>query len=510
MPPKKSKSPKSGKSPKSDKKSKSPKNKKGSPPEEENYVWVRPQPPPPPPDPPKSHCLWKIRRQVWYPYANRLHFEYKEWFWSPYCPVITSWGDVWISEPQQRRIQRYTLDPVSAKIKRIPQPIITKGEPRMIIEIPRTGRIAALLTGPKALSTALVLYDPIELKEEKRIEFKYTALDPAEIPTSTLPDSKEPEPRKYTLLDESTPIGMCADLNYLVVVFQPLQRLKIYNPVTLAPYDVMLENAFPDENTCIHLASSGGCAMYDDYLYVAATRPPRIQVLKLHDNQVLGRVDLIHVVIYSDLGLDRLSFGEPFGVQVDSLGMLVVSDSKAGFFHVYNVRHRPAGPWIPSLEHGSTCYMGSWKIDAYQPIRPGHFSLSKNGCACVVDRWNNKIHLIMDQTELRWYDDTYCVLEDLKFHREVVDPLMPRDGLPRPPSPTGDNPVFQRRISNLTEPYPDEVILPESWVARFRRKGQPPAEPESKSPKGKSKGKGKGKGSPKSKGKGSPNSKRKK
>ncbi|VDN16785.1 unnamed protein product [Dibothriocephalus latus] len=357
---------------KSGSKGKSPKSPKNAPPpEEEKYVYVRPPPPPPPPVPPPAPLMSKLRRQLC------------EWFWSPLCPCITSWGDLWVTDPQQRRILRFKFRP----------------------------------------KTALVLYDPIELKEDKRLEFPFAAADP-----ETLPSSGSAEQRVYNLQDESTPIGLCCNNDNLFLLFHPLQRVMVFDQVTMEPIPCKVENAFPDENSCVHIATSGGCAADAQYLYVAATRPSRLLVFFIHSPRILGKVDSINLVMHAELAMDRLSFGEPFGVQIDSLGMAVVSDSKAGFFHIYNIRHRTKGPWVPSLEHGETCLMGSWKIDEYQPIRPGYFSVAKNGTMCLVDRWHNRLCIFADRTELRWYDDTFCILEDeLPIRDEpVAEPESPK------------------------------------------------------------------------------------
>lgn len=487
--PKSKSSPKGKNSPK-----KSPKNAKGGGEDAEKpFVFVPPPRPPPPADPPQGPVLSRLRRQVWYPYANRVTFERKEWFWSPYCPVITSWGDIWVTDPPQRRILRYYFDPVSAKMMLCSPIIITKGEPRMMIEIPRTGRIAVLLTCPTAKKTTLTLYDPVELKEEAKLDFKYQAIE-APIPQITAA-AEENEEKNYKLEDDSTPTGICANQDILFVLFRPIQKLKLYDAVYLKPIDVRLENAYPDESTCVHLASSGGCAASYDKLFVAATRPPRVQVFWICRQTLLDKLDRVDLTWYAELGLDRLSIGEPFGLQVDSLGLLVVSDSRGGYMRVYNVEDkRPPGPWLPSLPHGETCFMGSWKVDPYQHVRPGHFSLGKNGTACIVDRWANKLHLICDRTELRWYDETLLALDDSLFVRPVVDPLMPMNGLPPPPQldpfMAGD---FRRTASEVSLVIPDEELLPD-WLVKFYQKeeevqdqaGSQKGSPKKKSPKGKS------------------------
>ncbi|KAF6773461.1 hypothetical protein AHF37_07419 [Paragonimus kellicotti] len=339
-----------------------------------------------------------------------------------------------------------------------------------MVEIPKTGRIAVLVTCPTAKKTTLTLYDPIELKEETKIDFKYQV---AEVPDMTSPPTPgETAEPKYTLEDDCTPVGLCANEDILFVLFQPIQRIKLFDAAYMKPLDVRLENAYQDESTCIHLASSGGCASSFDKLFVAATRPPRVQVFWICRRTLLSKIDRVELTWYTELGLDRLAIGEPFGVQVDSLGLLVVSDSRAGYMRVYNTEDkRPPGPWKPSLPHGETHYMGSWKIDAYQQVRPGHFSLGKNGTACVVDRWNNKLHLICDRTVLRWYDETLLALDDALIVRPVVDPLMPMNGLPAPkvldPFVAGD---FRRSASEVSLTIPDEELLPEWLVSRYVKK----------------------------------------
>ncbi|KAG5444868.1 hypothetical protein CSKR_106149 [Clonorchis sinensis] len=496
-------SPKSKSSPKkSPKGNKSPKHDADE--DEQPFVFVPPPRPPPPPDPPKGPLLSRLRRQVWYPYANRITFEKREWFWSPYCPVITSWGDIWVTDPPQRRILRYYFDPVSAKISLCSPNVIVRGEPRMMIEIPRTGRMAVLVTCPTAKKTMLVLYSPMELKEEAKIDFKYVAQEP---PLPELPDLPvESESKRCVLEDDCTPIGLCANRDLLFVLFQPIQRIKLFEPAYLKPIDVRLENAYPDESTCVHLASSGGCAASEDKLFLACTRPPRVQVFWICRQMLLSKIDRVDLTWYAELGLDRLSIGEPFGVQVDSLGLVVVSDSRGGYMRVYNADDkRPPGPWLPSLPHGETCYLGSWKVDPYQHVRPGHFSLGKNGTACVVDRWANKLHLICDRTELRWYDETLLALDDALFIRPVVDPLMPVHGLPPPPviDPfvVGD---FRRTASQMSLEIPEDELLPEWLKKRYVKEEE--IEAKTSSPKASPKGKKspKDKKSPKS---GSPKSK---
>ncbi|TPP64505.1 hypothetical protein FGIG_04919 [Fasciola gigantica] len=486
MPSPKSKgSPKDKGSPK-----KSPKGGKEKKVEEEEIPYQLPkrEPLPPPPDPPKGPLLSRLRRQVWYPYANRISFGRKEWFWSPFCPVITSWGDIWITDPPQRRILRYYFDPVSSKIALRSPTLITRGEPRMMIEIPRTGRMAVLLTCPTAKKTTLVLYDPIELQEDLKLDFRYEALEP---PVPELPVSDgTPPPMETKLEADCTPVGLCANQDLLFVLFQPIQKLQIYDPVRLKPIGTNLENAYPDESSCVHMASSGGCAANKDKLFVAATRPPRIQVFWINRQFLLEIIDQVDLVWYAELGLDRLAIGEPFGVQLDSLGLLVISDSRAGYMRVYNTKEvHPPGPWQPSLPHGETCYMGSWKVDPYQNIRPGYFSLAKNGTACVVDRWSNTMYFIADRTELRWYDETLLALDDALFIRPVIDPLMPINGLPQPTTiPSFSTADFRRSASELSLPPPDEEWMPESVVKRYQKQEDVPVEepsPKSSPKKGK-------------------------
>lgn len=368
----------------------------------------------------------------------------------------------------------------------------------MMIEIPRTGRIATLVTCPTAKKTSLILYDPVELTEEKKIEFKYVAAEPPQPDISNAPEEGT-EATKCKLEDDSTPVGMCANRDLLIVLFQPIQQMKVFDPVYLKPIEVRLENAYPDESTCVHLATSGGCAATEEKLFVAATRPPRVQVFWLCVQRLLDKIDRVDVTWYAELGLDRLSIGEPFGVQVDSLGLLVVSDSRGGYMRVYNAEDkRPPGPWHPSLPHGETCYLGSWKVDPYKHVRPGHFSLGKNGTACVVDRWANKLHLICDRTVLRWYDETLLALDDALFVRPVVDPLMPVNGLPPPPIldpfKVGD---FRRTASEVSLTIPDEELLPDWLVRCYKKEEEKP--PEKVSPKGSPNKKKKSPGSPKSK-----------
>lgn len=531
--------------------SKSPKSKgkgskkgsKGSntPPVEEEWHYVRPPTPPPPPNPPMPTFLSKMRRQVWYPYANRATFKHKELSWAPMCPLCTSWGDIWVTDPQQRRILRYKFDPVISKLTQLMPPLITRGEPRMMIEIPRTGRIAVLLHCPTAKNTALVYYNPLDFTVEQKVEFPFNAKDPAEIPHALPPESSDsddgskgngskgkgskgkgskgkgstskstknnnakgskeskgkgskgskgkgskgkgstqediPNPYRFDLIDEVTPTGICANCEFIVVLFNPLQRTQIYHVNSLKPVEYTLENYYPDERTCQHLATSGGCALTNCQLYVAATRPARVQVFNIHIHRLYDRVDKLRLSLFCEVGLDRIAFGEPFCIQIDYLGLMVVNDSKAGFFHVYNLNKRTKGPWFPSLPHGETCFMGSWKIDPYQLIRPGYFSLGRNGTACVVDRWENTIHLITDRTELRWYDDTYLYLEDIPCLRTVVDPLMLPECLP-PLRPEKE--YLCQCKDDEPEPPTEEMLLPEKWKEYYLRSKDIPVDPPSK------------------------------
>ena len=444
----------------------------------EPFKYVPPPPPPSPPKPPKPTLLSFMRRQVWYPYANKPCLVYREFGWTPTCPLCTSWGEIWVSEAQFRRILRFKYDPAINKLTPIGNPIITKGEPSLMIEVPLTGRVALVLRCPTAKKNAIVFYNPETYQEEHRIEYPFKAEDPATIPTAMDPDSNKPLPRSFDLLDESTPYGICANIDSICIMFDPLQKMQFLQPHTYEPLDFQLENYFSDESTCIHLAASGGCAMSEDTLFVAATRPNRIQAFHLRYFRVYGRIDVIKVILYANFGVDRFSFGEPFGVQIDSLGLLVASDSKVGIFHVYNTTKLPKGPCLPSLPNGETCYMGSWKIDAYQCIRPGYFSLAKNGTAVIVDRYGNSLHLIGDQTIMRWYDDTYLSLENALI-RPIVDPLMPELGDP----PTTEN-LCICSLEDTWQPIPPEELLPESWAKKFaREKNLPKEEDEGKNSK---------------------------
>ncbi|KAL5111049.1 hypothetical protein TcWFU_010337 [Taenia crassiceps] len=445
------------------------------------FEYVRPLTPPPPPEPPKPTLLSFMRRQVWYPYASQPTLEYSEFGWSPTVPLCTSWGDVWVSELPFRRILRYKYEPASNKLASLGSPIITKGEPKMMIEVPLTGRIAVLLNCPTAKSNAIVFYNPETFEEEHKIEFPYKVKDPSTIPTTVDPDTNQPLPRGFDLLDETTPYGICANRDSICILSDPLQRMQFLSPHTYEPQDFQLENYFTDEGTCIHLAASGGCAMSNNVLFVAATRPNRIQAFHLHYCRVYRRIDVIKVVLYANFGVDRLSFGEPFGVQIDSLGLLVANDSKVGIFHIYNINKLPKGPCLPSLPNGETCYMGSCKIGAFQRIRPGYFSLAKNGIAAIVDRYRNSLLIVSDQSMMRWYNDTFLCLENALI-RPVVDPLMPQLGEP----PTRDS-VCICSLEDRWKPIPPEELLPESWARKFTREKDLPKEgekgPDSKSSK---------------------------
>ncbi|CAH8549033.1 unnamed protein product [Heterobilharzia americana] len=387
-------------------------------------------PPPPPPDPPKCPLLSRLRRQVWYPYANRITFEHREWFWSPYCPLITS------------RVTQYT------------PPIIRKGEPRIITEIPRTGRIACLSTCPKAKKAALILYDPETLKEENRTDFKYEVL-----PSSLLSIQNEVgQPNEYKLEDDSTPTGMYSNMDLLFILFQPIQKLRVLNPTTLKPIDFRLENAFADESTCIHLATSGGYAASENSLFVAATRPPTVQIFSIHRQRILSQTDRINIKWYSGFGLDRLSIGEPYGIQIDSLGLLVVSDSRGGYMRVYNTFTNKNLP------------------------RPGHFSLGKNGTACIVDRWSKKLAITADRTIFRWYEETLLALDDALLLRPVVDHLMPINGLPALPMLADETCDVKRSSSQASLPIPDDILLPGWIVKQYQRDDLPANPPSPKSP----------------------------
>lgn len=445
--------------------------------------FFRPPPPPtPPPPPPDGPILSKLRRQVWYPEANRASFVYGEWYWSPLCPVITSWGDIWITDPPQRRILRYEFDPIGAKISQKTPSIITRGEPKMMIEIPKTGRMAVLLTCPVAMKTTLTLFDPRSLTEVGKIDYGYCAEIP---PQPELPGGPTEPTRQFPplLLDDSTPSGLCANSDILFVLFNPIQKMRLYDPLHLKPIDLRLENGFPDESTCVHMATSCGCAASEDRLFVAATRPPRIQVFWIHRQKILSSIDRTELTWYAELGLDRMAYSQPFGIQIDSLGLVAVSDSRAGFIRVYNTTdRRPPGPWLPSLPHGETSFFGSWKIDAYQGVRPGYFSLAKNGTACIVDRWANKIIIVADRTVLRWYDETHLILDEAPFLRPVIDPLMPVNGLPPPPQVAALNAAdFRRTVSDKSEPIEDNVLIPESLARRYKTKEE--LEQEQASPK---------------------------
>ncbi|VDD82020.1 unnamed protein product [Mesocestoides corti] len=480
----KSKSPKSKGSKGKNKGSKGSKGSKGkgkSDISEEPFKYVRVPTPPPPPKPPKPTLLSYMRRQVWYPYVNRPTLEHREFSWSPTCPLCTSWGDVWVSEFSNRRISRYKYDPVNNTFTSLGAPIVTKGEPKMMIEIPLTGRVAVILNCPTVKNSAIAFYNPETFAEEHKIEYPYNAVDPATIPTTINPDTNQPLPRNFDLLDESTPTGICANRKAICVIFEPLQKSLFLHPHTYAPFDFKLENYYPDERTCIHLASSGGCAMSEDVLFVAATRPNRIQAFYLHYDRLFDRIDKIKVVLFANFGIDRFSFGEPFDIQLDPFGLMVANDSKGGIFHVYNIKKIPKGPWIPSLPHGETCYIGSWKIDAYQRIRPGYFSLAKNGTAAIVDRHRNSLHLIGDRTEFCWYGDTYLCLENVLL-RPIVDPLMPNLG--KPPTPEK---YCLCVVKDTWEPIPPEILLPEDWIKKHTREKDLPVEDgkSSKSPKGK-------------------------
>ncbi|CDS42841.1 conserved hypothetical protein [Echinococcus multilocularis] len=472
------------------------------------FEYVRPPIPPPPPEPPKPTLLSFMRRQIWYPYASQPTLEYREFAWSPTVPLCTSWGDVWVSELPFRRILRYKYEPASNRLVSLGNPVITKGEPKMIIEVPLTGRIAVLLNCPTAKSNAVVFYNPETFEEEHKIEFPYNAVDPATIPTTVDSDTNKPLLRGFDLLDESTPYGICANKDSICILFDPLQKMQFLCSHTYGPQDFQLENYFTDEKACIHLAASGGCAMSNDLLFVAATRPNRIQAFHLHYCRVYRRIDVIKVVLFANFGIDRFSFGEPFGVQIDSLGLLVANDSKVGVFHVYNVNKLPKGPCLPSLPNGETCYMGSWKINAFQRVRPGYFSLAKNGTAAIVDRHENSLLLLGDQSVMRWYDDTFLCLENVLL-RPVVDPQMPQLG-----EPAMQDSICICSLEDKWKPIPPEELLPETWVKKFSREKDLPKEakegPDSKSSKKKgpkaskaskgSKG-GKGKASNGSKGK---------
>ncbi|KAM7537361.1 hypothetical protein Aperf_G00000063975 [Anoplocephala perfoliata] len=421
------------------------------------FVYERPPIPPPPPNPPKPTLLANMKRQVWYPYANRASLEYKERMWTPTYPLCTSWGEIWISQLPYRKIQRYKYDPTWSKFTPQGDPIITKGEPKIMVEVPLTGRIAVLLNCPAVKRNAIVFYDPETLQVEHKIEYPYKAEDPANIPSPVNPETMNPIARSFDLADESTPFGICANNTSICVIFDPLQKMQFLSYHKYEPQDIRLESHFSDENSCVHLASSGGCAMTDNMLFVAATRPNRIQAFYLHYYQVYDQVDLIRVILCANFGLDRFSFGEPFGVQIDSIGMLVANDTKTGVFHVYNVNKLPKGPCLPSLPNAEMCYMGSWKIDAYQHTHSGYFSLAKNGTAAVVDRLRNSLHLIFDQEVLRWYDDAYLYLQS----RPNLEP--------QPVDWPKEKALCMCSFEDKWELIPPDQLLPESWVKEFQR-----------------------------------------
>ncbi|VDM31270.1 unnamed protein product [Hydatigera taeniaeformis] len=473
------------------------------------FEYVRQPTPPPPPEPPKPTLLSSMRRQIWYPYASQPTLEYREFAWSPTAPLCTSWGDVWVSELQFRRILRYKYESANNRLVSLGIPIITKGEPKMLIEVPLTGRIAVLLNCPTVKSNAIVFYNPETFEEEHKIEFPYKAKDPASIPTTVDPDTNQPLPRGFNLSDESTPYGICANRDSICILFNPLQKMQFLSSHTYEPQDFQLENYFTDERTCVHLAASGGCAMSHNLLFVAATCPNRIQAFHLHYCRVYRRIDVIKVVLYANFGVDRFSYGEPFGVQIDSLGLLVASDSKVGVFHIYNVNKVPKGPCLCPLPNGETCYMGSYKVNAFQRIRPGYFSLAKNGTAAIVDRYRNSLLLLVDQSVMRWYNDTFLCLENVLL-RTFVDPLMPQLREP----PTQDS-VCICSLEDKWKPIQPEDLLPESWMKKFCREKDLPKEgeevPDSKSSKKKgSKGSKASKDSKGGKGKNSKDSKGKK
>ncbi|CAH8525393.1 unnamed protein product [Heterobilharzia americana] len=355
-------------------------------------------PPPPPPDPPKCPLLSRLRRQVWYPYANRITFEHREWFWSPYCPLITSRGDILLAIHHNDEYYVTVLILFTQKLRKIP----------------RTGRIACLSTCPKAKKAALILYDPETLKEENRTDFKYEVL-----PSSLLSIQNEVgQPNEYKLEDDSTPTGMYSNMDLLFILFQPIQKLRVLNPTTLKPIDFRLENAFADESTCIHLATSG-------------------------------------------FGLDRLSIGEPYGIQIDSLGLLVVSDSRGGYMRVYNTFTNKNLPrsWNPSLPHDETCFL-----------------------ACIVDRWSKKLAITADRTIFRWYEETLLALDDALLLRPVVDHLMPINGLPALPMLADETCDVKRSSSQASLPIPDDILLPGWIVKQYQRDDLPANPPSPKSP----------------------------
>lgn len=430
------------------------------------FVYERWPTPPPQPNPPKATLLANMRRQAWYGYANKPNLEYKERAWIPTYPLCTSWGEIWISQLPYRKIQRYKYDPAWSKLTPHGDPIITKGEPSIMIKVPLTGRIAVVLNCPKAKRNDIVFYDPETLQIEHRIEYPYKAVDPASIPSPVSPDTMKPLVRSFDLVDESTPFGICANGASICIIFKPLQKMQFFSSHKYELQDIRLENYFPDENSCVHLASSGGCAMTDDMLFVAATRPNRIQAFHLHYCQVYDQVDVIKIVLCANFGLDRFSIGEPFGVQIDSIGMLIANDTKTGIFHVYNVNKLPKGPCLSSLPNAETCCMGSWKIDTYQHLNSGYFSVAKNGIVAIVDRLSNSLHLVADQMLMRWYDDAYFYLES----RPNLEPQ-----LGEPPK---QNAVCKCSFEDKWEPIPPDQLLPESWAKEFERDKNKPKEGE--------------------------------
>lgn len=408
--------------------------------------------PPPPPRPPKPSPLANIKRQIHYPSTNSSTLVHIEPFWSPTYPLCTSWGEIWIAQRPYRKIQRYKYDIDMNKL--IPQgdPIVTKGEPKMMLEIPQTGRIAIVLNCPTAKRTTIAFYNPETYAVEHKIDYPYMIENSENQPSVVDPESMDPLPRSFNLEDDSTPYGICANSYSICILFKPIQRMQFLDSNNYSEQNFHLKNYCQSERSCIHLAPSGACALSDTMLFLAASNPSRIEAFSLHYRRAHGIISGIDVLRYASFGIDRFTYSEPFGIQLDSLGLLVANDGSAGIFHVFNVDFRPSGPCQPSLPHAEICCLGSWRIDRYECVRSGYFSLAKNGIAAIVDRDKNALHIIADLDILRCYRDalSYDVgsdAEPLKVEQKEIP--------------------CECALEDTWEPIPDDELLPESWIRKY-------------------------------------------
>ncbi|KAM3174895.1 hypothetical protein ACTXT7_009606 [Hymenolepis weldensis] len=406
-----------------------------------------------PPMPPKPSLLSNIKRQIYYPYINKATMKHTEPLWSPTYPLCTSWGEIWVSQRPYRKIQRYKYDLDLNQLLPQGDPIVTKGEPKIMVEIPQTGRIAVMLNCPTAKCNIIAFYNPETYEIEHKVEYPYNAQDPSNIPSVVDSETMKPLQRSFNLEDESTPYGICANNSTICITSYPLLKMQLLDCIDYKPQNFHLKSYCSGKKSCIHLASSGGCAMSDSMLFIAATRPNRIEAFNLRYHRVRSYVNFIEIIRYASFGLDRFTYGEPFGIQIDSLGLLVSNDGSAGIFHVFNINQRPKGPCQPSLPNAETCYMGSWKIDPYQCVRSGYFSLAKNGIAAIVDRNKNNLHIIAERDILKCYMDALSFELDSAVNLLTVE--VPQE-LP-----------CECALEETWEPIPPEQLLPESWVKKY-------------------------------------------